>query len=73
MLLGTDDAAVFVHEQLVTSETGSAVSLVRGAVEHLGTRAANELVLLAVDVIEAVFRTRVVSTHCGLIGFGIIV
>jgi hypothetical protein len=39
----------------------------------LGARAANELVLLAVDVIEAVGRTRVVSAHYDLIGFGFIV
>ncbi len=54
VLLGADDAAVLVHEQLVFSETGGAVGLVRGAVEHLGARAANELVRLAVDVVEAV-------------------
>ncbi len=54
VLLGADNAAVLVHEQLFASETGGAVGLVSGAVEHLGARAANELVLLAVDVIEAV-------------------
>jgi len=54
VLLCADNAAVLVHEQLVFSETGGAVGLVRGAVEHLGARAANELVLLAVDVVEAV-------------------
>ena len=54
VLLGADDAAVLVHEQLVSGKTGGAVGLVRGAVEHLGARAANELVLLAVDVVEAV-------------------
>ncbi len=54
VLLGADNAAVLVHEQLVSCETGGAVGLVCGAVEHLGTRAANDLVLLAVDVIEAV-------------------
>lgn len=63
VLLGADDAAVLVHEQLFLSETGSAVGFVRGAVEHLGARAAQQLVLLAVDVIKAVSRTRVVS-HC---------
>lgn len=63
MLLGADNAAVLVHEQLLLGETGSAVGLVRGAVEHLGARAANEFVLLAVDVIKAVGRTRVVSSH----------
>ena len=63
VLLGADDAAVLVHEQLVAGETGSAVGFVRGAVEHLGARAAQQLVLLAVDVIKAVSRTRVVS-HC---------
>jgi hypothetical protein len=35
----------------------------------LGARAANELVLLAVDVIEAVGRTRIVSAHYDLIVF----
>ena len=54
VLLGADDAAVLVHEQLVSGKTGGAVGLVRGTVEHLGARAANELVLLAVDVVEAV-------------------
>ena len=54
VLLGADDAAVLVHEQLFLGETGSAVGLVCGAVEHLGARAANELVFLAVDVVEAV-------------------
>lgn len=54
VLLGADDAAVFVHEQLFLSETGGAVGLVRGAVKHLRARAANELVFLAVDVVEAV-------------------
>ena len=54
VLLGADDAAVLVHEQLFLGETGGAVGLIRGAVEHLGARAANELVLLAVDVVEAV-------------------
>jgi hypothetical protein len=54
VLLGADDAAVLVHEQLLLSETGGAVGLIRGAVEHLSARAANELVLLAVDVVEAV-------------------
>ena len=54
VLLGADNAAVLVHEQLFLSETGGAVGLVCGAVEHLGARTANDLVLLAVDVIEAV-------------------
>jgi len=54
VLLGADNAAVLVHEQLFLGETGGAVGFVRGAVEHLGARAANELILLAVDVIEAV-------------------
>ena len=54
MLLGADNAAVLVHEQLFLGETGGAVGLVRGAVEHLGARAANNLVLFAVDVVEAV-------------------
>lgn len=54
VLLGADNAAVLVHEQLFLSETGGAVGLVCGAVEHLGARTANELILLAVDVIEAV-------------------
>jgi len=54
VLLGADDAAVLVHEQLLLGETGGAVGLIRGAVEHLSARAANELVLLAVDVVEAV-------------------
>jgi len=54
VLLGADDAAVFVHEQLFLGETGGAVGLVCGAVEHLGARAANNFVLLAVDVVEAV-------------------
>ena len=73
VLLGAHDAAVFIHEKLFLGETGGAVGLVRGAVEYLGARAANELVLLAVDVIEAVGRTRVVSAHYDLIGFGFIV
>ena len=55
VLLSADNAAVLVHKQLIASETGGAVGLVRGAVEHLGARAANELVLLAVNVIETVF------------------
>ena len=63
VLLGADDAAVLVHEQLVAGETGGAVGLIRGAVEHLSARAANVFVLLAVDVVEAVLRTRVVSSH----------
>lgn len=63
MLLGADNAAVLVHEQLLLGETGGAVSLVSGAVKHLGARATNEFVLLAVDVIETVLRTRVVSSH----------
>lgn len=63
VLLGADDAAVLVHEQLFFSETGRAVGFVRGAVKHLGARAAQQLVLLAVDVIKPVCRTRVVS-HC---------
>lgn len=54
VLLGADDAAVLVHEQLFLGETGGAVGLVRGAVKHLRARAANELVFLAVDVVEAV-------------------
>ena len=54
VLLGADDAAVLVHEQLFLRETGGAVGLVRGSVEHLGARAANNFVLLAVDVVEAV-------------------
>ena len=54
VLLGAHDAAVLVHEQLFLSETGGAVGLVRGAVKHLRARAANNFVLLAVDVIEAV-------------------
>lgn len=54
VLLGADDAAVLVHEELFLGETGGAVGLVRGAVKHLGAGAANELVLLAVDVVEAV-------------------
>ena len=54
VLLGANNAAVLVHEQLFLSETGGAVGLVCGAVEHLGARTANDLVLLAVDVIEAV-------------------
>ena len=54
VLLGADDAAVLVHEQLFLRETGGAVGLVRGAVKHLRARAANNFVLLAVDVIEAV-------------------
>jgi hypothetical protein len=61
VLLGADDAAVLVHEQIRLSETGGAVGFVRGAVKHLGARAAQQLVLLAVDVIKAVCRTRVVS------------
>jgi hypothetical protein len=73
VLLGADDAAVLVHEQLFLGETGGAVGLVRGAVKHLRARPANELVLLAENVVEAVLGTRVVSSHCGLIGFGIIV
>jgi len=63
VLLGADDAAVLVHEELFLGETGGAVGLVRGAVKHLSARAANELVLLAVDVVKAVGRTRVVSSH----------
>ena len=63
VLLGADNAAVLVHEQLFLSETGSAIGFVRGAVKHLGARAAQQLVLLAVDVIKAICRTRVVS-HC---------
>jgi hypothetical protein len=63
VLLGADNAAVLVHEQLVEGETGGAVGLVRGAVEDLSARSANELVLLAEDVVKAVIRTRVVSTH----------
>jgi hypothetical protein len=63
MLLGADDAAVLVHEQLFLGETGGAVGLVRGAVKHLSARAANEFVLLAVDVVKPVGRTRVVSSH----------
>ena len=54
VLLGTDDAAVLVHEQIILGESRGAIGLVRGAVEHLGARPANELVLLAVDVVEAV-------------------
>ena len=54
VLLGADDAAVLVHEELFLGETGGAVGLVRGAVKHLRARAANELVFLAVDVVEAV-------------------
>ena len=54
VLLGADDAAVLVHEQLFLSKTGGAVGLVRGAVKHLRARAANEFVLLAEDVIKAV-------------------
>ena len=54
VLLGADDAAVLVHEELFLGETRGAIGLVRGAVEHLGARPANELVLLAVDVVEAV-------------------
>jgi len=54
VLLGADNAAVLVHEQLLLGETGGAVGLVRGAVKHLGARAANEFVLLAVDVVKAV-------------------
>ena len=64
MLLGADNAAVLVHEQFLFSETGSAVGLVSGAVKHLGARTAQHLVLLAVDVIKSVGRTRVVSSHC---------
>ena len=63
VLLGADDAAVLVHEQPFLGETGSAVGLVCGAVEHLGARTANELELLAVDVVKPVGRTRVVSSH----------
>jgi hypothetical protein len=63
VLLGADDAAVLVHEELFLGETGGAIGLVRGAVKHLSARAANELVLLAVDVVKAVGRTRVVSSH----------
>jgi hypothetical protein len=63
VLLGADDAAVLVHEQLFLGEARGAVGFVRGAVEHLGARAAQQLVFLAVDVIKAVSRTRVVS-HC---------
>lgn len=54
MLLGADNAAILVHEQLLLRETGGAVGLVRGAVKHLSARAANNFILLAVDVIEAV-------------------
>lgn len=64
VLLGADDAAVLVHEELFLGETGGAVGLVRGAVKHLSARAANEFVLLAVDVVKPVGRTRVVSSHC---------
>ena len=63
MLLGADNAAVLVHEQLLFSESRGAVGLVRGAVKHLGARTAQHFILLAVDVIEAVLRTRVVSSH----------
>ena len=63
VLLGADNAAVLVHEQLLLGETRGAVGLVRGAVKHLGARAANELELLAVDVVKPVGRTRVVSSH----------
>ena len=63
VLLGADDAAVLVHEQLLAGETGSAVGFVFGAVEHLGARAANVFVFLAEDVVEAVGRTRMVSSH----------
>ena len=54
VLLGADDAAVLVHEQLFLGETGGAVGLICGAVEHLSARSANVFVLLAEDVVEAV-------------------
>jgi len=54
VLLGADDAAVLVHEQLFLGETGGAVGLIRGAVKHLRARPANVFVLIAVDVVEAV-------------------
>jgi len=54
VLLGAHDAAVLVHEEFFLGETRGAIGLVRSAVEHLSARPANELVLLAVDVIEAV-------------------
>ena len=63
VLLGADDAAVLVHEQPFLGETGSAVGLVCGAVEHLSARPANVFVLLAVDVVKPVGGTRVVSSH----------
>ena len=55
VLLGADDAAVLVHEQFLLGETRGAVGLVSGAVKHLGARTAQKLVLLAVDVVKAVF------------------
>ena len=66
VLLGADNAAVLVHEQLLLGETGGAVGLISGAVKHLGARTAQHLELLAVDVVEAVFRTRVIFSHCVL-------
>lgn len=63
VLLGADNAAVLVHEQISLGEARGAVGFVRGAVKHLGARSAQQLVLLAVDVIKPVCRTRVVS-HC---------
>ena len=63
VLLGAHNAAVLVHEQVIFRETGGAVSLVSGAVKHLGARTAQHLVLIAVDVVEAVLRTRVISSH----------
>jgi len=61
VLLGANDAAVLVHEELFLGETRGAVSLVSGAVEHLGARAAKQLVLLAVNVVKTIFRTRVIT------------
>ena len=61
MLLGADDAAVLVHEELLFGKTRGAVGFVSGAVKHLGARTAQQLVLLAVNVIKPVGRTRVIS------------
>ena len=63
VLLGAHNSTMLVHEYFVFGETGSAVSFVSGAVKHLGAGTAQHLILLAVNVIKAVGRTRVISSH----------